>query len=130
MFNTDAGELIDGLGPHFRIAPVGKWEELTGFHVPYQVPHPFRTIVKERPIFLDALEKAKDAFIAAGAVLPIDISEDDILIQEYPLTGTVVFLFRRHVGIREMFVPVKYDLPPAAIAWLKATNRWSELTHH
>lgn len=129
MLNT-RGEDIEGLGPHYRVAPVAKWAELTNLTVPYQVPHPFRTIMKDRPIFMDALESAKDAFLKAGAVLPIDIYEDDILVQEYPLSGSVVFIFRRDVGIQEKFVTRKYDLPPSAIAWLKATNRWSDLTHH
>lgn len=130
MLNTQTGEDIEGLGPHYRVVPVSKWAELSSLTVPYQVPHPFRTIMKDRPIFLDALENAKDAFIKAGAILPIDIYEDDILIQEYPLSGSVAFVFRRYIGVQEKFVTRKYDLPPSAIAWLKATNRWSDLTHH
>lgn len=131
MLNMQSGETLDGLGPLYRVVPVSKWAELTNLTVPYTVPHPFRTITKTRPLFMDALETAKDAFLKAGAVLPIDIYEDDILVQEYPLTGSVVFVFRRFIGIEERFVPRKYDLPPSAIAWLKATGRWSDtITHH
>lgn len=130
MLNTQAGESIEGLGDNFRVVPVSKWSELTRLTVPYQTPHPFRTIITQRPIFMDALEHAKDAFLKAGAVLPIDIYEDQILVQEYPDLPAVAFVFQRRIGREWQYVIRKYDLSPSSIAWLKATGRWSDITHH
>ena len=130
MLNMTAGETIDGLGPNFRVVPASKWSELTRLQVPYQSPHPFRTIITQRPIFMDVLEYAKDGFIKAGAVLPVDIYEDDILVQEYPDQGAVLFIVKRRIQSEWRYVTRKYDLPPSAIRWLKATGRWSDLTHH
>ena len=131
MLNMEMGEAIEGLGPNFRVVPVSKWSELTRLQVPYQTPHPFRTIITQRPMFMDALEHAKDAFIKAGAVLPIDIHEDQSLVQEYPEHPAVAFIFKRRIGVEWKYVVRKYDLSPSSVAWLKATGRWSDtITHH
>lgn len=126
MLNMQMGETLEGLGDRYRVVDVAKWAELTRLTVPYQTPHPFRTIIIQRPIFMDALEHAKDAFLKAGAVLPIDIYEDQILAQEYPELPAVAFVFKRRIGQEWKYVIRKYDLSPSSVAWLKATGRWSD----
>lgn len=124
--DTTNGEPIEGLTGPFRVVPAQKWMFLTRLKVDYLVPHPFRTIKKQRAIFLDSAEKAIEAFEKAGALRPIRFGERDILVQEYPQAKAVVFVFRRKVADVEKFVPVKYELGPEVIGFLKTTGRWDD----
>ena len=104
--NRETGEIIEGLGPHYVVAPLSKWEQ-TGM--------------------LDiAAQKVKDAFIAAGALRgKMRFAEGDILIQEYHDQAKVAFVFQRHVAGQEMFVPCVFDLPPSMVRELVAQGMWT-----
>lgn len=126
--NRDAGERIEGMSDKFRIAPLAKWRELTGIQVPYQVPTKFRPKTAYRPMVDDAFETARKAFADAGALVPVVINENDVLVQEYPDERAVVFVFRRVIAGQEMFVTRKYDLDDKLIGFLKTTGRWEDRT--
>jgi hypothetical protein len=117
-----------------RIGDVRMWATLDRLQIEHEVPHPFRkgrfaTRVR-RSIFTDAAFKARDAFVKAGALAPVRFGEGDVKVQEYPDAPCVVFVFRRRVAGKEMLVPVKYDLGPDAIGFLRVTGRWSDITRH
>ncbi|MCK9549206.1 hypothetical protein [Aquamicrobium sp.] len=126
--NRDAGERIEGLSDNFRIAPLAKWRELTGIQVPYQIPGKFRPRTATRPMYEDALETAKKAFADAGALIPVVISESDVLVQEYPADQAVVFVFYRKIAGEDKFVTRRYDLDDRLIGFLKTTGRWEDTT--
>lgn len=103
-FNRDSGELIGDLGHAYRVVPTSNWLDSNLFDV--------------------AAESAAQAFHAAGALLPVDISSDDCLVQEYPATNTVAFLFQRRIGGVERFYPYVFKLPPALVEELVTAGRW------
>lgn len=123
------------LGLKHRVVPASKYKELDNVRVPYETTtgKQFKTPVTiSRPIFEDAVARAREAFEEKGAIFPnvrltISFPEDSILVQEIPETYQVEFIFVRKVADQEMFVRIPpYTLSPALIGWLKATNRWSD----
>ena len=106
--NRETGETVGNLGPDFIIAPLSKW---------------MGTGLAE-----DAAKQAAHAFREAGALYPIEITEDDCLIQEYPRLHKVVFLFQRKIAGEESFYVFTFDLPPKMVADLRATGKWGH-TH-
>lgn len=124
------------LGFKHRVVPVSKYRDLDNVRVPYEVMQgkQFKTPkVISRPIFEDAVARAREAFEEAGAVfgnhrLRLSFPEDAILVQEYPEQHQVEFIFARSVAGEEMFVRIPpYTLPRDVIGWLKATARWADL---
>ena len=121
-------------GLQHRVVPISKYKELDNVRVPYEVMQgtQFKTPkTLSRPLFEDALARAREAFEEKGAIfgnsrLALSFPEDAILVQEYPSEHKVEFIFVRKVAGEEMFVRIPpYTLPPNVIGWLKATNRWS-----
>lgn len=115
------------LGHKHRVVPISKYRDLDNVRVPYEIADgKFKTQVFSRPMFEDAVERAKEAFLERGALMPMTFDEDAILVQELPETNQVEFIFVRRIAGQEMFVRIPpYTLPPDMIGWLKATNRWS-----
>lgn len=105
--NREQGELLGELGPEYIIVPFAKW---AGTGLPE-----------------DAAKRAAAAFREAGALYPIEIAEDDVLIQEYPRLHKVVFLFQRKIAGAEHFYHFTFDLPPQMVAELRATGKWGRL---
>ena len=118
------------LGLRHRVVPVSKYRELPHLEVEYETTtgKQFKSpVVVSRPIYEDAVERARSAFLEQGALVPIVFSEDAILVQEYPSEGMVEFIFVRRIAGEEMFVRIPpYTLPPDLIGWLKATDRWRD----
>ncbi len=112
-----------------RPVPAAKYRELTEVRVPYlyEEGKQFKSTREGlRPMYLDAITRAADAFKREGAMLPISFPEDAILVHEYPDAGLVEFVFAREVAGKELYVRIPpYPLHPSVIGWLKATNRWS-----
>jgi hypothetical protein len=117
--------------PRLKIRPVdvAKYRDLPEVKVPYTYEDGKNFKVPRqgmRPIYVDAVERAKAAFVAEGALLPIVFPEDAIRVQEYPDEGMVEFVFARSIAGEERFVRIPpYPLHPSVIGWLKATDRWS-----
>lgn len=101
-----AGEFIPELRAQYRVVPLSKWAE---------TPH-----------FQEAAQQAAIAFREAGAMLPIRIEEDDVVVQEYPALNKVVFLFQRRIAGKEKFVERTYDLSEPFVAALRAQGLWSD----
>lgn len=103
--DRENGEIIDGLGRNYAIAPLAKWEPTGALDV--------------------AAQHAASAFIAAGALRgKIRFHESDILIQEYHDQNKVAFVFQRHVAGAEMFVPYVFDLPEKMVKELVGQGLW------
>lgn len=112
---------------------VAKWMELTNLtvaveHYPYGPCSKPETVLV--PIFLDALQRARKAFIESGALAPCHIGEADCRVYEFPRQGQVLFVFYRSVAGEQKEFARRYDLPPQAIAFLKVTGRWADVTTH
>lgn len=99
-----SGELIGDLGRGFRVVPNAKWRDTL--------------------LWTQASENAIRAFCTSGALLPISFSDDDILVQEYPLRNQIAFIFERRVAGKEMIYPYVFTLSPNAVAELRNTGRW------
>ena len=108
---------------------VGLWKSLTNFVVDYEdVSDYWRPKIRKRPIFADAVAKAKEFFERAGAIFPVvgsnPFPDDAIEVRTYPRTYQVVFLFRRFVAGKPLECGVPYPLTTDMVGWLKATGRW------
>ena len=132
---TDNRTMLEAAGIHVREGAdlIQKWMELIHVTVPYEF-HPYGPCSKLetelRPIFLDAMERAKAAFVEAGAMLPVLIGEDAIRVYEFPRQAQVMFVFYRQVAGKPLEFSRTYDLTPDVVGWLVTTNRWQRVTSH
>lgn len=128
--NNDTGEEFHPVGgdPLCVIEDVGKWKALTNFLTDYvDTSNPWKDVIKQRPIFEDAYEKARAWFLAQGALEPLRFPDSAITIQLHPRTHQLVFIFCRGIGgLGKKECAVPYILSPDQVGWLKATGRWPE----
>lgn len=110
-----------------------KWMELVQITVPFTF-YPYGPCSKPetemKPILLDAMDRAKEAFIEAGALRPVQFNDTDIKVYEFPRQGQVLFVFYRTIAGKQMEFSRKYDLTPQVIGFLKTTGRWAEIRNH
>lgn len=98
------GEIVGDLGRDFQVAPLDRWAGT--------------------PLFAEASAHASRAFIQAGALLPIEYRDQDVLIQEYPRQHKIAFLFQRRIAGKEHFYPYVFDLPIKLVEHLRASGKW------
>lgn len=107
---------------------VGLWKSLTNFVVDYEdVSDYWRPKIKQRPIFADAVVKAKEFFEKAGAIFlntSRPFADDAIEIRAYPRTYRVAFFFKRAVAGVPRECVIEYPLSADMVGWLKTTGRW------
>jgi hypothetical protein len=107
---------------------VGMWKSLTNFVVDYEdVSDYWRPKIKQRPIFADAVAKAREFFEKAGAIFPNSsrpFPDDAIEVRTYPRTYQVVFFFKRSVAGKPLECGVPYPMTTDMVGWLKTTGRW------
>lgn len=124
--NHEIGERIEGLDDVFIVAPFAKYAEQTRLTtiVEETVGTKFKRKVKRaRPIVAVAMKYAQGGFEKLGLPRGADI---DILVQEYPRTGQVAFLFcARHMG-KDYYIapPAVFQLGEAQIADLTLRGLW------
>lgn len=101
------GEAVGDLGRGFRIVEASKW----------------------RDTFLwdDAVKRAQAAFKKRGALLPIVIGDDCVLVQEYPAQDRIVFIFERMIARKEWLLPVVYKMDKAMKEQLILAGRWQRM---
>ena len=112
---------------------VAKWMELTNLtrevtefpYGPCSMP-----VKRQWPFFVIAVEQARKAFVAAGALEPCKIGEHDIRIYEFPRQGEVIFVVDRSIAGKPMEVRAPFQLLPHELAFLRATGRWADVTSH
>jgi hypothetical protein len=107
---------------------VGLWKSLTNFVVAYEdVSDYWRPKIKSRPIFVDAMAKARQWFEERGAIFPNSsrpFQDDAIEVRTYPRTYRVAFFFKRAIAGEPKECVIEYPLTTDMVGWLKATGRW------
>ncbi len=98
------GEIIGSLGVDYIVVPLNRWADT--------------------PLYLQAEEHAAKAFLSAGALAPLTIDDEDVLVQEYPARNKLAFLFQRRIAGKEHFYPYIFDLPDNMVAELRTVGRW------
>ena len=101
------GEMIGDLGSSYYVAPFARWAET--------------------PLFAEAYHHAVEAFVASGAILPVKIMPDQVLIQEYHDTNKVAFVFQARIRGQEHLYPYVFSLEPAMVSQLRLINKWGRL---
>lgn len=101
------GEIIGDLGASYFVAPFARWANT--------------------PLFAEAYHHAIEAFVASGAILPVKIGQDQVLVQEYHDKNKVAFVFQHRIRGREHLYPYVFTLEPEMIAHLRLTGHWGRL---
>lgn len=70
---------------------------------------------------------AAKAFVAKGALLPIQFDQLEVLVQEYPQKDRLAFIFLRVIAGKEHFFPWVFTLEPDVISELVNTGKWSRV---
>lgn len=107
-FNQQFGEPIENLGGGYRVVPLAKWADTE--------------------LWTQAAEAAAQAFVNSGALFPVQFT--DILVQEYPKTNKLCFLFEATVKGKPMFYPYVWSMKKDMIAEFVNTGRWQPHTEH
>lgn len=117
---------VEGMDPIYRVVPLTKYSDASRLttEVEEVSGRKFKRKVKvERPIWIVALRHAMEAFVGAGAQ-PGSKLAYDVLVQEYPKTGVVCFLFNATINGEEKYVVAPFKLGDAQIADLVLRNQW------
>lgn len=124
------GEIIEEMDAVFIVSPLSKWasqSRLTTEVEEVQGKKFKRKVMVTRPIWQVALSYAKMAFVHAGAQPGSDLAYDCI-VQEYPRTDIVCFLFNATVNGQEMYFTAPFKLGKDQIADLTLRNLWRPYT--
>lgn len=127
--NHVSGETVEGMDAIFRVVAVEKYHALPRLTtiVKERRGKKFRREVDvEKPIWIAALDHAQRCFFNAGAN-PGSLAYDCI-VQEYPRTGCVCFIFEAVIDGVSMFVTAPFRLGPDQIADLSVRNLWQPYT--
>jgi len=104
--NLDQGEIISGVGGPYSIPPRNRW--------------------MGSQFFEEARQKAIEAFQQSGAMLPVVIDPESVLVQEYTASGRLAFIFQRIIAGKEHFYPYVFTIPPDMLRELRVTGRWGK----
>ena len=127
--NHIVGEHISGMDAVHRVVPLKKYQDLTNLTTPVKelTGNNFkREIFVDRPIWDAALGHAQIVFHQAGASR-LGTSYD-VVVQEYPRTGHVVFIFCAKINGEDHYVDAPFALAPEQIADLKVRGLWHDQT--
>jgi hypothetical protein len=102
--NKTTGEIIGDLGTDFYVAPFARWSTT--------------------PLFAEAYDRAVEAFVTSGAILPVKITAEQVLVQEYPTSNQVAFVFQATIRGQEHLYPYVFKLEPKLVAELRTIGRW------
>lgn len=109
--NPERGEVVEGLGKLFRVVPKEKWAGT--------------------PLFEEARVAAHEAFRrTAGKFVndrtpPIGLDCGNFIVQEYPFTDTLAFIFSAVIGGQEHYYPYTFKLDRGMTSRLNAEGMWS-----
>jgi hypothetical protein len=116
--NRETGEIIQGLGHMFRVVPTDKWATTQ-----YGAPH-----------FLAAHEHATQAFKSSIGKFcnpgeKIQLSRDNVVVQEYPLLGKVAYVFELKLAsmTEEHVVAYVCDIDPRLLEALRLSGEWRDM---
>lgn len=115
-FDRTNGERLEGLHSQHVVIDYRKLAGMTNLLTEYKVKKKFGYGTKMRTLFDDAVAHAVEAFKEAGALFPVRIDDEDVLVQVYPSEFVVAIVFQRKIAGQEYFVSRTYDLPPPVIS--------------
>lgn len=127
--NRVSGETVEGMDAIFRVVPLSKYAEQTRLTtiVKEMRGKKFRREVDvEKPIWEAALNHAQRCFYNSGA--KAGALSYDCIVQEYPRTSIVCFIFETTIDGMNMLVPAPFRLGPEQIADLTVRNLWQPYT--
>lgn len=104
MLDRTNGELIESLGRGHVVVPLSKWADT--------------------PMWGEACDRARAAFMKAGALLPIHFDADSVQVQEYHEQGRLAFIFARRVAGQWKYVPVVIAIAGQTLESLRLAGRW------
>ncbi len=122
------GECIDGLDIIYRIVPISKYQELPGLTTVVEVTEGKkfkRKKFESVPVWQAAENYAKITFCNSGA--PAGQLGYDILVQEYPRTHQVAFIFCAEIFGHEQFVVAPFELSQEQVTEMKAIAQWEDI---
>lgn len=103
--NREKGEVLSGLGSEYVVAPNGRWTDT--------------------PFYDEAARHALEVFRESGSLaIRQHFDDDEILIQEYPRSRKLVFLFCRKIRGEPNYYIFTWDIPEAMIPELRMSGRW------
>ena len=98
------GEAVEGMPDDWIVVPTSRWTSTY--------------------LWDEARQAAAENFRRAGALLPVIISADDCIVQEYTDDNKLLFLFVRCIAGTEHFYPYVFTLEPRMTAELRNTGMW------
>lgn len=105
------GELIKDLGSMYRIVPKEKWMRTPMFEEARIAAH-------------EAFRRSAGKFINSKTpALPLTLK--NFIVQEYPLTDKLLFLFCETIDGEEQYYPYTFDLPKDLVSQLHVEGMWS-----
>lgn len=105
--NRELGEYMPEFGHQYRVVKTLKWSG--------------------SPFMETACQHAAGIFKASGALSPVRFFEDEILIQEYPVSRRLLFLFCKRVNGNDLYTHYVFDLSPAVIEQFRVSNMWDDM---
>lgn len=122
------GETIALLGPHDHLPKPEVWKEYCG-QLLTETKRPkangkFGFDTFKISIFDAAKEFATQAFVAAGALLPIVWDESSFICQEYHGQGLILLIAQHKIRGEMHYVTLPFVLTKGQVRWLVTTNRW------
>jgi len=124
--NREKGEPLEGYDSVFRVVPAEKYQALPRLTtmVPRTVGIKFkRKVMVAVPIAEAAYAFAQAGFINVGAPRNVDL-EYDVMVQEYPRTNQVVFIFCATIKGQDQYVIAPFQLTNQQVAELVITSNW------
>lgn len=123
--NHTIGEVVEGMDDLFAVVPFAKYAEQTRLTaiVDEVTGSKFKRKVKrERPIVEVAMRHAKEAFEKEGLPKGATI---DIIVQEYPRTACLCFIFHTRINGQDKFVTAPFKLGDEQIKDLTLRGLWT-----
>jgi hypothetical protein len=123
--NHEIGEVLEGMDSVFTVSEVAPWAEQTRLTTSVEKIVGTKFKRKKRvtvPIWHVALEYAREAYANAGAD-PGRLAYDCI-VQSYPRTGVLAFVFVATIAGEDKFVTAPFKLSDEQVADLTLRGLW------
>ncbi len=119
------GEALGNLGKPY-VVPVEDWPDVDRIKLSVEIDFNDGKWPKavEMPLLSHAALMACRAYLAAGALPPINFDDADLTVQWYPAKKTIVVIFQRNVAGAMRFVPLTYTPQEKDIRWLCFARGW------
>jgi hypothetical protein len=105
-FDRVKGEYVPQLGHVYRIVPASKWQG--------------------SPFWPEACESAAAAFKAAGYSKKVAFFDENVLVQEYPITSKLVFFFCMQIQGRDYYTHYECEFNEHALGMLRGLGMWED----